>query len=328
MTGKIAYVDKPLYHITKRPESLTTSETTGMGSPARKEVRGQFEKLYSELFEHYTNYLAGFLDIDALRKLVCEVGWRYITPEDQQELRAESYRFRKILNSAQESPRFKQQNMPALPVAINQKKEVKLVQHNGPKTDLIDDPRLTWNEWTITRSTAVGLTERLNHIKPKSILEIGSGLSTVLLAHYAANHHLKVTSLEHEKRYYQHTIALLKMFGLTDCVQLRLAPLTLTSFNNDATYFWYNTKLNGKFDFVFVDGPPERYGRAATLFALAQYLAPEAELWLHDGHRQHEKDCLEIWEKDFQFSSFLWEADRGVWLLSGLEKIKHPKMAA
>ncbi len=41
----------------------------------------------------------------------------------------------------------------------------------------------------------------------------------------------------------------------------------------------------------------------------------QAEFWLHDGHRQHEKECLETWKGHFHFSSSLLEMGKGIWML-------------
>ena len=72
---------------------------------------------------------------------------------------------------------------------------------------------------------------------------------------------------------------------------------------------------------VFVDGPPQQVGRGGTLAAVAGQLSAEGELWLHNGHRQHEQECLRAWRETFQFDATLVEADKGAWILRNVQSL-------
>jgi precorrin-6B methylase 2 len=154
--------------------------------------------------------------------------------------------------------------------------------------------------WSISDALAVELIRYLEWRKPERILEIGSGLSTVVLGAYAVRHGASVVTLEHAWKFYQRTQQALVEFGMEKDVRLKLAPLRSRQFERFSRRApWYDTKLSGVFDFVFVDGPPKAEGRNAVLFAIAEHLAPSWELWLDDAHRKHEKKCLRCWRQGF-----------------------------
>ena len=182
--------------------------------------------------------------------------------------------------------------------------------------NLLNDQRLTWNPWSLEKSLAKKLIGRISELKPKRILELGSGTSTALIADYAKNYNLEFMSLEHGAGYYKNTRQLLKSVGLLKHVDLILAPLKLIKFGNVGKFFWYNTQLSGKFDFILIDGPPIKFGRKAALFALQSHFDKNWEIWLHDGKRKHEKNCIEFWSQFFKFSKNLDTEGRGAWILN------------
>lgn len=181
---------------------------------------------------------------------------------------------------------------------------------------MLDDDRLPWTDWSISRVLAVELAFRLEHLKPCRVLEIGSGASTVLLAEYAASFGAEVVSLEHSRKYYERTRRSLAALGLDGRSTLHLAPLRPRHFAAEGLRPWYSTELEGLFDFIFVDGPPLRVGREAVFFAVAEHRQPGWELWLDDGLRHHERRCVDRWGQQFEFDSRLRDLDgKGLWIL-------------
>jgi hypothetical protein len=76
MTGKVAYVDEPLYHRRIRPASLTTAGESGFRSPLRINTVQTLRVLYQQAFAAYQAYQAGLLDqatlTERIRALVTE----------------------------------------------------------------------------------------------------------------------------------------------------------------------------------------------------------------------------------------------------------------
>lgn len=165
---------------------------------------------------------------------------------------------------------------------------------------VLQDAGTLRTSWSISDALAVVLTRYLEWRRPQRILEIGSGLSTVVLGGYALRHSASVVTLEHDWRYYQRTKAALDQFHMRERVDLKLAPLRIRKFERyGRRALWYDARLSGQFDFVFVDGPPKDEGRNAVLFAIAEHLAPGWELWLDDARRYHEQKCLLRWRQCF-----------------------------
>ena len=179
---------------------------------------------------------------------------------------------------------------------------------------------MPWTEWSISKAMAEALIKHLDQSAPRRILEIGSGASTVLFAAYTAwQQHIEVVTLEHDESYGSRTAKALADLCLADRVELQQAPLRKQRFADGNKYPWYDVKLSGEFDFVFIDGPPMVEGRQGVLFAVFPYLNPAGwEAWLDDGMRTHERQCVELWQQHFDFSASLIRVDgKGAWVLRG-----------
>jgi hypothetical protein len=183
-----------------------------------------------------------------------------------------------------------------------------------PLDALLADPRIPWSDWSVSPSLARALGEHVARRRPGRVLELGSGVSTLVLAWAAARAGgaTRVTALEHDPVHVEGTRDLLDAFGLADRVELRYAPV-----GGGPEGPWYDAPLDGLFDFVFVDGPPLRVGRGAVVPRLHEQLADGWTLWLKDGHREHERRCVAEWAARYPLRRELRETDsRGLWVLS------------
>jgi predicted O-methyltransferase YrrM len=161
-------------------------------------------------------------------------------------------------------------------------------------------------------------------LRPRRILEVGSGNTTALLAAYATDSGASVVSLEHSPGFRRKTQRLLNLLGLAHEVDLRQCALQERT-ENGMRFHWYDYEPEAPFDFVFVDGPPKKYGREGVLYGLLPALAPQAEIWLHDGLREHERACVRRWQKDFGFEANLEEDGKGVWVLRSVRPLEITK---
>lgn len=122
------------------------------------------------------------------------------------------------------------------------------------------------------------------------MVEAGSGQSTAIMAQ-----HGRVVALEHMAEFAKKSRVLAPTAEVRLC---RLKPFHTLAGN----FRWYDTQLPNRIDFALIDGPPGlSVGRQAALFALWPYLSPGWEIWLDDADREHEKECLEMWARYFQF---------------------------
>lgn len=318
MVGEIAYVDQPLYHRQVRANSLTTSQATGMASAQRRQVRNELSSLYAAALRAYRGRPAG--DVENLAEVIREICQARVSDKERTEIAGHSARLRDLIIASQQA--WAGWAGEAAPAPQGGGRSAAAATQAALRR-LLHDPRLPWSSWSVTPAMAGCLVEELSRQRPRRILEAGSGVTTALLARYAQLTGAEVVTLEHEPRFLRQTAALLDRLALRRAVDLRLAPLgplasRRAGMDGAGPAHWYRPLPAGEFDFVFVDGPPLRIGREGTLFALAGQLSSGGELWLHNGHRQHEQDCLRTWQGVFDFDTALVEAGKGAWVLRNI----------
>ncbi len=178
------------------------------------------------------------------------------------------------------------------------------------------------DNWPITPDFAYTLLQLLETRDYDLIVEFGSGLSTVLVARCLTNLDRKrhdkpparFLSFDHLPKYYECTLALLQQAGLTDRVDLWLAPLVDYSAPNGRTYPYYACQerldafagaqpLAGLKVLAIVDGPPQATGEHARYPAgpILVQAFPDASLdiLLDDLIREDEQQVAKLWEEEF-----------------------------
>lgn len=99
MTGRISYVEEPLYNCLIRPDSLSRSRETGGRSSIRLNARKQMGQLYREAYGYYNEYLDGSIDEKSFAGLIREICRSRLTEQEKQEIRLQSQRFREEFRS-------------------------------------------------------------------------------------------------------------------------------------------------------------------------------------------------------------------------------------
>lgn len=174
--------------------------------------------------------------------------------------------------------------------------------------------------WAISPDIAVYVLQQLEAHRPRQILDVGSGLSTLLFAKYAANNPgVRVVSLDHEAVYYQATARMLAAWQLTG-VELLHAPLVPYPALGVADHEWYDVggiAATARFDFVFVDGPPDGVKTASRrnlVPVLGDRLAPGAQLIMDDANRPSERSVIAAWlaDHDIEIVRDLRQIEKGM----------------
>jgi predicted O-methyltransferase YrrM len=163
-----------------------------------------------------------------------------------------------------------------------------------------------WTEHSITPETLTQIQQLIAALDVRQVLELGSGLSTLLIAHaFRRAGAGKVLSLDDDARWAAQTNATLKRESLDGFAEVRVAPLKdVTSGGRTAP--WYD--LSGldeqaRFDLVIVDGPPAWKGdsmaRLPALYELRRRLGDNGVLVLDDASRGGETTIARQWQRDF-----------------------------
>ena len=177
------------------------------------------------------------------------------------------------------------------------------------------------NGWAATPQYLAFVGDYIVRNKPRSILECGSGLSTLIVASLIRRGGQSVfVSLEHDYVCYKKTKRLLTMHGLTEYANVCFAPLKAFDIDHE-TWKWYDYEcfITNPIDLLVVDGPPQRIqpmARYPVLPLLRQQFSDDAVLILDDGNRPDEKRCVERWELEFGVKSQLLPHKRGTLLVS------------
>jgi hypothetical protein len=144
------------------------------------------------------------------------------------------------------------------------------------------------------------------------VLEIGSGLTTLILGALLGRRGLPVWTLEHHTEYFRYTDENVRRHGLTN-VQLKLAPL-----RDYGEFCWYDPPLDElprDFGLVIADGPPGdvKGGRFGLLPVLQSHFAPGVVVLLDDAERAQEKAVLQKWESEYGLSHVSHTRDGKAW---------------
>jgi hypothetical protein len=310
MLGRVVAVDEPLYHATVRTGSLTTASATCWGSARRADAVRRLQALYAAAHRAYRRYLDGSYDERRLVAAVQALVRGSCAQADLASVREQAARLRRLLagRPAVTPARARPAAAQALPPtpAAEPLRVYELIAPGGPP----------FHGWQIGPTLAVELAEHLERTRPRALLQTGSGSSTAVLAAHVARRGGTLTVLEDDERRLRRAAERLAAFGLSGSATLRLAGLRGFRCPDGVERPWYDVSLTDRYDFVFLDGPPLATGRAAALFALEPALAEDAEVWLHDAHRPHERECLELW-RELPFRAEIHDLDdRGTAVLS------------
>jgi predicted O-methyltransferase YrrM len=141
--------------------------------------------------------------------------------------------------------------------------------------------------WAASPDFLLSLFETSKNRKPSMVLELGSGVSTLVLAKSGAK---KIISLDHSLEYGEQTRAMLANHKVRG-VEIRIDELE----NYQGGFSWYSRaslKSISKIDLLVIDGPPSATNpdaRYPALENLLPLLSPKATIILDDANRADER---------------------------------------
>ena len=146
--------------------------------------------------------------------------------------------------------------------------------------------------WAASPDVLLTLLKYACTSNPKVIVDLGSGVSTLVLAKSAPT--AKIFSIDNSDEFAGKTAEMLELHKISN-VDLRVAPLTPHSSGVD----WYETsQLSDIFniDLLFIDGPPGSKNPKARHPAISELIAklsPHAIIVIDDTNRDGEQDLAE-----------------------------------
>lgn len=159
--------------------------------------------------------------------------------------------------------------------------------------------------WVISPDFANLLVGHILRHKPKLLVELGSGASTILSSYCVEKIGVgKIVSFEHIEDFAEASRRGLDEHGLTEYAKVIQGDLTTTTIKGQS-YQWYDT-LNmqdlSNIDLLVVDGPPDgthKMARYPALPVLYDRLADNAIILVDDYMRDDEYEMVNLWIEEF-----------------------------
>jgi predicted O-methyltransferase YrrM len=162
---------------------------------------------------------------------------------------------------------------------------------------------------------AATLTGLIRARRPRLILELGSGASTLIAAYCLRDQeHGRLISLEHDPHYSAITRENLHRHRLEHLARVIDAPLVKVNVGGDR-HRWYDlhslAAVDAAVDLLIVDGPPRRtqhLARYPALPLLIDRLADDAVVFVDDANRGDEREMLRRWQTELPGFRATWIA--------------------
>ncbi len=176
--------------------------------------------------------------------------------------------------------------------------------------------------WAASPDLLLHVANRIADTRPKVIVEMGSGTSSVVLGACLRRFGPgTVVSLEHEPQHAERMRAEIARHDLSDIVTVVDAPLGDMEIDG-APWRWYTVPMEAipeRIDMLFVDGPPAAtwpLARYPALPVFRERLSENAAIYLDDGVRTDERDIAARWAReDPTFTAEPLKGEKEPWLL-------------
>jgi predicted O-methyltransferase YrrM len=187
----------------------------------------------------------------------------------------------------------------------------------------IKRPLPSMRDYAVAPDFACRLASLILATRPSTIVEFGSGVSTLVAAYAVKKNGIGIVhSVEHDSKWCAQTGSTLEEHGLSSLVTLRHAPLKVMWLSG-ANWMWYDTdalQLPPAIDVLVVDGPPANPGRLARYPALPVVrtsLSGQAVVLVDDADRPDETAMVARWTEEYGPAAVSWRpTERGLAVLT------------
>lgn len=145
----------------------------------------------------------------------------------------------------------------------------------------------------------------------RTIIEFGSGISTILIGRLIKKIKLNATllSIENDLNWIKALSEILRAEQIDDVVNVQYAPLKSTKLALDNNK-WYDVKIlkehvkDTKFDMVIIDGPAAwEPGKGRSRYPAVPFIANKLDknfsIYLDDAIRPGEREVIKLWEAEY-----------------------------
>jgi len=163
-------------------------------------------------------------------------------------------------------------------------------------------------DYALTADAAAVLARQVALCRPNVVVELGSGVSTVLVGKLLQDQgHGRVYSLDHDSAWAEETRKQVRAAGLQDQAEVLDAPLSRQEVDGQQ-FLWYEipAKVNelAQIDLLIVDGPPQAIDpdglpRYPALPKLLPQLSADATIFIDDAKRPGEREMVRRWVERF-----------------------------
>ena len=172
------------------------------------------------------------------------------------------------------------------------------------------------------------LVETILSEKPKLVVELGSGISTILTGKaLEKNGDGKLISIDNDDKYAKLTRKKIGLEKLSDIAKVVTAELKIHPINGQ-NYMWYEPsfvkEIKQNIDLLIIDGPPRiinKNARSPAIPLLKEYFTDDTVILLDDGRRKDEQNTVKLWLKKLdKFNVDYFNTEKGTFKLSKIEE--------
>jgi predicted O-methyltransferase YrrM len=181
---------------------------------------------------------------------------------------------------------------------------------------------LPWTDAAIRPAALAAVCNDVVVRRRRVVVELGSGITTVVLSRLLAGVGGRLVTIEHDERWLAVVDGLVRAAGTGGTVHLHHAGL-VGGWYDRAVVAGALADAPGPVDLLLVDGPPAwRPGTELARWPAAQvfapHLAPDATVVLDDVHRPGEQEIVRHWRRDHGWPfGARWADDVAVAVLGG-----------
>jgi predicted O-methyltransferase YrrM len=181
-------------------------------------------------------------------------------------------------------------------------------------------PYLPWTDGAIRPAALVAILNEIAFAERRRIVELGSGVSSIVIGRLLAQRGGTITAVEHDPDWAALVRRQVERERLTDVVEVVVSSLE----PHPASWSgapWYSREsvalLPGGINLLLIDGPPGygvgmAHSRYPALPALADRLAGNALVFLDDADRESEREIVARWAEEVPGWSFGFDAASGL----------------